>query len=113
VEAVGNTQGLYLHLLLAHLHTQIKELGDLRPMQTQGLEHCNKIRKRLCLESTNRKEGQRTPTIMKCTILADWVRKQEKHEEDAKEHEDNKKARARRAVAKVERCARKWEVKIL
>ena len=42
VAAVGTTEGLYMHILHAHVPDQIIRWGDLRVRQTQGLEHAHK-----------------------------------------------------------------------
>ena len=65
VAAVGTTEGLYLHILHAHVPDQIRKWGDLRLRQTQGLEHAHKIRKQIGLNASNRKPGQRIKTMMK------------------------------------------------
>ena len=64
VAAVGTTEGLYLHILHAHAHEQVRKWGDLRVRQTQGLEHCHKNRKQVGLNGTNRKKGQRIETML-------------------------------------------------
>jgi hypothetical protein len=44
--AIGSTATLYLHLLFCHVPKQLRDLPiDLWFLQTQGLEHCNYIRK--------------------------------------------------------------------
>ena len=65
VAAVGTTEGLYLHIIHAHVPDQIRKWGDLRLRQTQGLEHAHKIRKQIGLNASNRKPGQRITTMMK------------------------------------------------
>ena len=65
VAAVGTTEGLYIHIIHAHIADQIRKWGDLRPRQTQGLEHAHKIRKQVGLNASNRKQGQRIKTMMK------------------------------------------------
>ena len=65
VAAVGTTEGLYMHILHAHVPDQIRRWGDLRPRQTQGLKHAHKIRKQVGLNASNRKKGQRIHTMMK------------------------------------------------
>jgi hypothetical protein len=69
VEGVGNTQGLYLHIVVRHLPDQIRKFGDLRTRQTQGLEHCHYQRKVVGLHATNRKPGQRLATMMVYSAL--------------------------------------------
>jgi predicted MPP superfamily phosphohydrolase len=53
-EALGDSKQLYMHLLLCHLPDQIRDLPvDPYYLQTQSLEHLNKIRKRLAKEMSN------------------------------------------------------------
>lgn len=52
--AFGSTPTLYLHLLLDHVPTQLRELPiDLWYLQTEGLEHANKIRKQFAATMVN------------------------------------------------------------
>jgi hypothetical protein len=53
-------QGLYIHILRCHTHTQILKFGCLAPYQVQGLEHCNKIRKEIMHKQTNHMVQQTT-----------------------------------------------------
>ena len=54
VKVVGNTQGLYIHYMHAHVADMVREIGDLRPYQSQGLEHCHSLRKLIARQLTNR-----------------------------------------------------------
>ncbi len=53
-KAFGSTPTLYLHLLVDHLPSQLRQFAiDLWFLQTEGLEHCNKIRKQFAQLMTN------------------------------------------------------------
>jgi hypothetical protein len=101
VVACGVTEGLYLHILHAHAHTQIKRWGDLRVRQTQGLEHAHKIRKQIGLNATNRIKGQRLETMLAFKqVLQALIRWQSK-DFVRNRHEKNKAALIRRTHAKI------------
>jgi hypothetical protein len=53
----GASQGLYLHVLYTHLHSQLMLVGDLTAWQTQGLEHLHLHRKKDMHSGTNKKVG--------------------------------------------------------
>ena len=55
VKAAKATEGVYLHLLVAHFPDVIRKYGDLGLRQTEGLEHCHKVRKEVGRRATNRK----------------------------------------------------------
>ena len=59
LQGIGSTTHLYVHLLLAHVPQQLRDLPiDLWFLQTEGLEHCNLIRKRFAqLMSNGHKPG--------------------------------------------------------
>ncbi len=73
VAAFGASQGLYLHHCHVHVWQFVTIYGDLRLRQTQGLEHCHKIRKRNGCEGTNRKKGQRLEQLMKIRVVSDHL----------------------------------------
>jgi hypothetical protein len=79
VALVGKTQHLYIHLLMHHLPDMIREFGDLRLYSSQGLEHCNKFRKRFLHSNTNHKvdiQNQRWTRVMQVLsgkLIADMV----------------------------------------
>jgi hypothetical protein len=52
--AVGSTSGLYVHIMHEHLADQVRAVGDLRPYQSQGLEHLHSFRKLIARHLTNR-----------------------------------------------------------
>lgn len=53
-EAFGSSGVLYLHLLLDHVSKQLRDFPiDLWFLQTEGLEHCNKIRKQFARMMSN------------------------------------------------------------
>lgn len=52
--AFGSTPTLYMHLLLDHVPSQLRSFPiDLWYLQTEGLEHCNKMRKQFAALMTN------------------------------------------------------------
>ena len=53
-KAVGSTHGLYIHVLHEHLADQVRAVGDLRPYQSQGLEHLHSFRKLTARHLKNR-----------------------------------------------------------
>ena len=60
--AFGKTATLYAHLLFCHVSKQLRELPiDLWYLQTEGLEHCNYIRKQFAARMSNcHKAGKST-----------------------------------------------------
>jgi hypothetical protein len=101
VKAAKATQGLYLHLLVAHIPDQIRWFGDLRVRQTQGLEHSHKIRKAVGRNATNRKPGQRLCTMLKHNLVNGSVNKGRSAFELSAEMEKVQKAKKRRFLSKT------------
>jgi len=101
VKAHKKTQGLYLHLISAHLHEFVLEWGDLRPFQAQGLEHCHSLRKQAARAMTNKKKGQRISQMMDFLVGTDYNQKTVQHNLDQKAHARNKLAQQKRALRKV------------
>ena len=104
VKAHRRTQHLYMHLLVAHVPDMIRMHGSLVPYQTQGLEHMHSIRKRLGLQNSNRKVGERTTTIMMHLITMDEMHKTYFNSLDAKAHEQDKKNRVTRALRTLKKA---------
>jgi hypothetical protein len=103
IAAVGMTEGLYLHILHRHVADQIRRRGDLRVRQSQGLEHCHKIRKTIGVQATNRKPGQRLETMLTHTQVLAYLRRLQSESFYASEHARNKGSKLRRLAAKIER----------
>jgi hypothetical protein len=103
VAAVGVTQGLYLHIVHAHLPDEIERWGDLRKRQSQGLEHCHKIRKRWGCDATNRRPGQRLQTLMTLKTIRAFIGREKDHTYLGSVHEQRKQATIKRIAAKVKR----------
>ena len=103
--AVGTTEGLYLHILHAHAGQQVRRWGDLRVRQSQGLEHSHAKRKKIGLNGTNRKVGQRLETMLCFKHVLASVTRMDCTDFHAHTHEKNKLSTIRRAVAKVERVS--------
>jgi hypothetical protein len=107
VAATGKaTQGLYLHLIHAHLPDHIRRWGDLRLRQAQGLEHRHKLRKRIGCECTNRRKGQRVEQMLRHYLVTSFLERYRASTAStaAKQKQDND-ARAQRAKRKIERLA--------
>jgi hypothetical protein len=104
VKAYKKTQGLYLHMLAAHIGEMYLKWGDLRPFQAQGLEHCHSKRKRAGVRLTNRKKGQRNSQHMDYLIGCDYVKKEFRHSLDAQEHARNRKAKHVRALRRINKA---------
>jgi len=103
-QAVGQTQGLYLHILHSHTADQIRMFGDLRKRSSQGLEHCHKWRKQDGLQSTNRRPGQRMEQQMTRIVVRSELTEQiESSEFKAKKQADSKDRLLKRAIAKCKR----------
>jgi hypothetical protein len=69
VKAVQATQGVYLHMIVRHVPGQIRKFGDMNTRQTQGLEHCHHDLKEVGMHATNKKQGQRMPTMLTHQLL--------------------------------------------
>jgi hypothetical protein len=110
VEAVGASQGLYLHLVHAHVADHIRRWGDIRLRQAQGLEHRHKLRKRLGCECTNRRptstyHNTRVMQMLMHTTVADFVARLMSNNQYAKEHATKKHQLEKREEAKAARVA--------
>jgi hypothetical protein len=101
--ACGTTEGLYLHILHAHAHEQIRKWGDLRVRQTQGLEHAHKIRKQIGLMATNRKPGQRLKTMLTYKMVLQDLKRWQSSDLIVHMHEKNKAKLLVRLHAKLKR----------
>ena len=103
VAVVGATQGLYLHLLHAHLPDQIRAWGHLGRRQTQGLEHKHSERKEIGRRCTNRKPGQRALTMLTHSIVVGACRRADDGERHTFKKEQYKRAKFVRLTAKFKR----------
>ena len=103
VACVGATQGLYLHILVAHLPDQIERWGDLRVRSSQGLEHCHKRRKKIGCDATNRKKGQRLETMLTHIVVLDHIHRLLDEDYHASTHARKKNSKLRRLTAKIAR----------
>ena len=108
VAAHRRTQGLYIHILVHHLSDMVREYGDLRGFQSQGLEHTHSQRKRIALTLTNRlpqsltnKRG-RTEQLMSHIVAADGCVKRQRHNLGQQDH-------ARKAATKLARSKKRVE----
>jgi hypothetical protein len=105
IDLCQHTEGLYLHLLWAHVPDMIRRFGDLRLRQTQGLEHRHKLRKRYGLEASNRRKGQRIKTILTHVAVVQYLSRLRANNLKAKEHAANVHVKLLRAKAKLARMA--------
>jgi hypothetical protein len=103
VAAVGVTQGLYLHIVHANLPDEIERWGDLRKRQSQGLEHCHKIRKRWGCDATIRRPGQRLRTLMTLKTIRAFTKMENDHTYLGSVREQRKQATMKRIAAKEKR----------
>jgi hypothetical protein len=78
---VGNTKGVYLHVLTNHIPDMIADVGDLTPYAMQGLEHGHKKRKRGQFEYTNCKPADRGNSHMKAACVQDKLKKNQEPQE--------------------------------
>ena len=104
VTSVGNTQGLYVHLFHTHVADMIRLVGDLRPFQSQGLEHCHSIRKLVAKLMTNRhKFGKksRTAQALRHLTVGRWLRKFQRDDENASQHGMRERAKARKIMKRI------------
>ena len=102
VAACGATQGLYLHIIPAHVPDQIRKWGDMRRRQSQGLEHCHSIRKMIGKQCSNKKKSQRMETILThVTIIENLMRDESGRLSDL--HEKRKQAKLKRHYTKLKR----------
>ena len=105
------TQGLYIHILVHHVPEMVRMYGDLRPFQSQGLEHAHSLRKAVGLQLTNRQEGKRTRTSMSHLISSDYCVKDQVHDQDQVDHARRAVTNGRRAVKRIEELAEKGVMK--
>ena len=75
--------------------------------ESQGIEHGHKLRKRWGCESSNRKKGQRTGTLLAHGTVLDYVAKEQNEHQFATEHEKKKCRKIKRMYAKIERMKKK------
>jgi hypothetical protein len=102
--AVGKTQGLYIHLFHAHVADVIRKVGDLRPFQSQGLEHCHSIRKLVARLLTNRRKlgtQSRTMQALRHLTVGRWLRKVQRDDQNASQHGMRARAKARRIMKRI------------
>jgi hypothetical protein len=111
-------QGLYIHILRCHTHTQILRFGCLAPYQVQGLEHCNKIRKEIMHKQTNHKIQQTTAVqpdgvvrtvgksrieqVQEVVLMKSLVTNRGLGRKTQKRTDDASKARHKRKAVKIE-----------
>jgi hypothetical protein len=117
--AVGSTAGLYVHIMHEHLADQIRVVGDLRPYQSQGLEHLHSFRKLIARHLTNRqialskhKRNRVTQSFSVQLASKELMRRQAKAE-DQKEHHRRALANAKTKEKRVVEVAATGRVKTI
>ena len=97
----GNSKGVYLHVLMAHIPDLIRKYGDLNKYASHGLEHTHKLLKQFAPLGTNFKPGQRGRSQLDQLLAREQIAREECTDEVALEFEKQKKARYARALRKV------------
>ena len=97
----GNSKGVYLHVLMAHIPDLIRKYGDLNKYASHGLEHTHKLLKQFAPLGTNFKPGQRGRSQLDQLLAREQNAREECTDEVALEFEKQKKARYARALRKV------------
>jgi hypothetical protein len=117
VRAVGSTAGLYVHIMHEHLADQVRAVGDLRPYQSQGLEHLHSFRKLIARHLTNRqialskhKRNRVTQSFSVQLAGKELMRRQAKSE-DQKDHKRRALANAKTREKRVAEVAATGRVK--
>ena len=124
VKAVGYTQGLYLHMLHAHVADWVRDLGDLRPYASHGLEHAHSIRKLIARHLTNRhkhakvrKDGKmgkaRTEQCLSTVTARKEMMRQGGHALQQREDAANTKARRATQARRIAKEKEKGRVKVV
>ena len=97
----GNSKGVYLHVLMAHIPDLIRKYGDLNKYASHGLEHTHKLLKQFAPLGTNFKPGQRGRSQLDQLLAREQIAREEDTDEVAQEFEKERKARHARALRKV------------
>ena len=97
----GNSKGVYLHMLMAHIPDLIRNYGDLNKYASHGLEHTHKLLKQFAPLGTNFRPGQRGRSQLDQLLAREQIAREENIDEVAREFEKEKKARYARALRKV------------
>ena len=125
VECVGHTQGLYIHMLHTHLSGWVRELGDLRLYQSQGLEHGHSIRKLIARLLCNRhrvvkkkrKDGgmghARNEQMLSNVLARKELIRGSGHALHQTEHKRNEKAQRATQIKRVAIEAERGRVKVV
>jgi hypothetical protein len=104
---------LYIHMLHAHMADWVRELDDLRPYQSQGLEHAHNIRKPIARLLTNRhktvkklrKDGQkgkaRTEQCLSIVLARKEMVRRAGHDLHQTEHRRNELAACATQIKRI------------
>jgi hypothetical protein len=108
-KAVGSTQGLYIHMLHEHFADMVREVGDLRPYQAQGLEHLHGFRKDVLRHLTNRQkklskyERNRVVQIMSVVLCRKVLHRRDSSGIEEKEYYRRAISKAKTVVKRVKK----------
>ena len=95
-------RSLYLHYMIAHVHEDVIEFGDLRCCSGQGLEHLHSEWKALLFSNTNRQPGQRLGQLVEHYQI-----KRKLVQKEGGEKKKSDMVVAKRAVASMKRKTEK------
>jgi hypothetical protein len=118
--SVGSTKGLYIHIMHEHLADQVRAVGDLRPYQSQGLEHLHSFRKLIARHLTNRKikltascKRNRVMQSFSVQMASKQMMRLQATGQDQKDHARRAKFTARTRAKRVAAVAETGRVKVL
>jgi hypothetical protein len=118
-DAVGSTKGLYVHIMHEHLADMVRAVGDLRPYQSQGLEHLHSFRKLIARHLTNRQieltkyKRNRVTQSFSVQLAAKQLMRKKAHDQDQKEHKRRAVANANTKLKRVQEVASTGRVKVV
>jgi hypothetical protein len=120
-DAVGSTKGLYVHIMHEHLADMVRAVGDLRPYQSQGLEHLHNFRKLIARHLTNRQvqltnckyKRNRVTQSFSVQLAAKCLMREKAHDQDQKEHKRRAAANANTKLKRVHEFASTGRVKVV
>lgn len=102
-----------------HLADAVREFGDLRPFQSQGLEHTHSQRKVIALHLTNRRPESasnsvgRTEQTMGVIVAEDACRKRNRHSLDQQAHQQKAQTKKAKTEKRVKELAKQGVTKVV
>ena len=103
VDACGNTKGVYLHVLQAHVSDMVREYGDISLFSSQGLEHGHKSRKFVAFSMTNFRKKDRTASQMDHIIIMDYIHQHLDSSQFRADYEKNREAQMKCSLRKAKK----------